>query len=411
MGYELAVGNAKPIKFRSAEQFLEWCKNEMEFWNWIQDVDPQQMGNFNVRIRNTMQSIMSVISHPDNQGYQNGLAGELEALQHAISESQYIYSKSILAEFITQEMRIDKSFAAKIVHVATRTDHENLPAQKGYHSAANALFDFERGITKRGAASSVKAIEQARAELEALLHRETEESQARLNELAELVAARAANAEEWKNALSENNKKLIARESKFDGQIEKLFSNTQLELDQTTQQLVSDTSEDIENFKQALKEEIALKEPIDYWGKKAADHEKAKNRWGRVFTIYVLTVIVLLATFVLGFDGGIQGFIASWKDSGIGAVATFAGLIGIGMVIARVLYRLFASQLHLWNDARERVTMIQTYLALAAEGHAKEEFLGALMQRLFSPSTDGIVKSDLGSVGIFDAATKIAGGK
>ena len=53
--------------------------------------------------------------------------------------------------------------------------------------------------------------------------------------------------------------------------------------------------------------------------------------------------------------------------------------------------------------------MIQTYLALAAEGHAKEEFLGALMQRLFSPSTDGIVKAELGTVGPMDALLKAAG--
>jgi len=41
-------------------------------------------------------------------------------------------------------------------------------------------------------------------------------------------------------------------------------------------------------------------------------------------------------------------------------------------------------------------------LAMAQKEHVKEEFLGALLHRLFSPSADGIVKSDLGSVSIAD---------
>ena len=50
--------------------------------------------------------------------------------------------------------------------------------------------------------------------------------------------------------------------------------------------------------------------------------------------------------------------------------------------------------------------MIQTYLALAQKGHAKEEFLGALLARLFSPSSDGVVKDDFSSVGPMDFVMK-----
>ena len=46
--------------------------------------------------------------------------------------------------------------------------------------------------------------------------------------------------------------------------------------------------------------------------------------------------------------------------------------------------------------------MVNTYLALADGGHAKEANMVALYNRLFAPAADGIVKDDLGSIGVGD---------
>jgi hypothetical protein len=77
--------------------------------------------------------------------------------------------------------------------------------------------------------------------------------------------------------------------------------------------------------------------------------------------------------------------------------------IGIVVALARVLLRLAMSQLHLGNDADERVTMVNTYLALRQGGHADEGHIQIVLERLFAPATDGIVKEDLGPVTVADA--------
>ena len=79
-------------------------------------------------------------------------------------------------------------------------------------------------------------------------------------------------------------------------------------------------------------------------------------------------------------------------------------IIAVCLIGSRIIYRLFASQLHLWNDASERVTMIQTYLALSIKENVKDQHLEALIQRLFAPASDGVVKDDFGTVSGLEAA-------
>ena len=100
------------------------------------------------------------------------------------------------------------------------------------------------------------------------------------------------------------------------------------------------------------------------------------------------------------------GYLEIPKKLGLEGVAVSIVLITIALIVSRIIYRLFASQLHLWNDSSERVTMIQTYLALSVKGHAKEEHMGALIQRLFAPASEGVVKDDLGPIGPIDAIIK-----
>jgi hypothetical protein len=52
-------------------------------------------------------------------------------------------------------------------------------------------------------------------------------------------------------------------------------------------------------------------------------------------------------------------------------------------------------QLHLYHDADERVTMVQTYLALREGGHADESHMGIVLGRLFAPAGDSAGKDEL----------------
>ena len=61
----------------------------------------------------------------------------------------------------------------------------------------------------------------------------------------------------------------------------------------------------------------------------------------------------------------------------------------------RLVVRMFLSHLHLSTDAAERVVMVRTYLSLL-EGDrlASKEDRQLILQALFRPATDGIVKDE-----------------
>ena len=90
---------------------------------------------------------------------------------------------------------------------------------------------------------------------------------------------------------------------------------------------------------------------------------------------------------------------------GVVAVSTF-----FGVWICRVLVKIFLTHIHLGNDAKERVTMIQTYLALLREGSGpNEEQRELILQTLFRPSPTGLVKDDLTPPFLWEWVTKVKG--
>jgi len=71
------------------------------------------------------------------------------------------------------------------------------------------------------------------------------------------------------------------------------------------------------------------------------------------------------------------------------AISTF------GIWVTRLSAKIFISNLHLRTDADERVTMIQTYLALLREGSGPmDEERQLILQTLFRPSSTGFIKDD-----------------
>jgi hypothetical protein len=80
---------------------------------------------------------------------------------------------------------------------------------------------------------------------------------------------------------------------------------------------------------------------------------------------------------------------ASWK------LGSFLLLATICFWLLRLLVRVFLSNMHLENDASERVTMAKTYLALLRKGRLPEKAdISVVLAALFRPSGDGIVKDE-----------------
>jgi hypothetical protein len=80
---------------------------------------------------------------------------------------------------------------------------------------------------------------------------------------------------------------------------------------------------------------------------------------------------------------------ATWQ------LGTFLMLAVICIWAIRLLVRIFLSNMHLENDAGERVTMAKTYLALIrSDSLSKEGNIDTVLAALFRPTGDGIVKDE-----------------
>jgi hypothetical protein len=80
---------------------------------------------------------------------------------------------------------------------------------------------------------------------------------------------------------------------------------------------------------------------------------------------------------------------ASWHLGSLILLATLC------FWLLRLLVRVFLSNMHLENNASERVTMAKTYLALLRKGRLPEkEDISMVLAALFRPSGDGIVKDE-----------------
>ncbi|HDV5807106.1 TPA: hypothetical protein RJD87_002938, partial [Legionella pneumophila] len=84
------------------------------------------------------------------------------------------------------------------------------------------------------------------------------------------------------------------------------------------------------------------------------------------------------------------------------------GISSFGVWITRLFAKIFIANLHLKTDADERVTMIQTYLALLREGNGPQnDERQLILQTLFRPSTTGFIKDD-GPAMFYESILKVS---
>lgn len=405
MEYEIAIGEGKPLKFDSLESLHSWMLNELNSWSWLVSaygeggVGKTYWMELQRTWKNSINSIGNMQSDTPANHDKATFNGQINIIQKQLESGRLIYSKSGLGEYIFAERETSERFAATLAYVASRPENEDMGSQKNVMLAIAALSEFNRGTSKRGASASVRAVEKVRAELEALAKNQSVKTNSRLSKLDNLIQKSEDSREASSSTMVSAFEKLLQNTSKIQADFQ-----TKAKVD--VENYISSLKSELEDVKKFYRDELALQEPIQYWSDKSAKHKWATIVLALAFVAYLYFIGNYLVNYAASFEGGLVGFINIWKDASLSAFGAFAGALSLGLIVARILYRLFASQLHLWNDASERVTMIQTYLALAQNGHAKEEFLGALMLRLFSPSSDGVVKDDIGSVSLTDFFSK-----
>jgi hypothetical protein len=169
----------------------------------------------------------------------------------------------------------------------------------------------------------------------------------------------------------------------------------------------------VQEFKQVeatYREYMRLKAPVEYWAAKGAEHEVSAKKIKKVLFWYTPVASVAL----LGGLALLLGLAISIANKET-PLALFAIIGAMGLVWTtiffwggRLLVRFYLSQHHLALDARERATMVHTYLALSSEGKVEATERSLVLTAVFRPTTDGIVKEDgAPDLGLSNVASKL----
>lgn len=154
----------------------------------------------------------------------------------------------------------------------------------------------------------------------------------------------------------------------------------------------------LEALESTYKEKLALMAPVDYWKSKARRHQDAEF-WARLFVILFFAISTPATVAMFGFAAWyLLRFPTENHHAGLYIIVS-AGLAtstGIILWAGRLLTKLYLSQHHLRQDAEERAVMTTTYLALTSEKAADDADRSIILNALFRPTSDGIIKEDGG---------------
>jgi Family of unknown function (DUF6161) len=367
----------------SLAEVNSWIQREVGFWSWLNNSRAggnhdqgikQALGQLNQTQNTANQAPQYKDSNPQHyQAQLSGIRGQLEEvfLRQRLPHSSTPQAKRI-EDYRKEAGDHGASFFASVF----------VPPQQGHHFHPQELAGWRgltEGLIERFGLSSApqkgrkqaaeQSFEQLRTKAESLVGEKTTAYDALHRDYTGLAAS-------IKTAADEQKAQFDTAQGKREGDFEKL---------------VNEHKQEMENLRKTFREEIALRAPASYWEDKRKGHERMSKITG-----------------ALSF-GGIAGAAATlgWLIHNLLRTAVpntapeawrVAMLVLIGLFAVwgvRLVVRMFLSHLHLATDASERVVMARTYLSLI-EGDrlASKEDRQLILQALFRPTADGIVKDE-----------------
>lgn len=367
----------------SAADALTWMRREQQFWAWLQNRSgggnhdqglKQALSQLNQAMSEAQQAIQHKDARPQN--YQGHVTSLNNLVQDVFARRRLPHSSTPLAQ------RIDAYRQSAGEQAASFFAAVFIPPQQGHHFEPRDLAEWRgltAGLIERDGLSSAPAkgrkqaaeqsFEQLRVKAEALLGEKSTAYDALHRDYAALVESTRTAAQEHQSR----------------------FTQDQTQRAEDFEKLVSEHKQEMENLRKTFREEIALRAPATYWDDKRREHERLSKVMGAVsFTSIALSV--------LGLGWLIHDLLRTAQPNAAPEAWRLAMVVLIGLFAVwgvRLVVRMFLSHLHLATDAAERVVMARTYLSLL-EGDrlASKEDRQLILQALFRPASDGIVKDE-----------------
>lgn len=371
-------GTLAPI---SVDEIVQWIEAERAFWAWLIQ---ENFGSHDATVRSALRQLDEALrSANESRAYppehtQHGAALQTckTFIRQAFIDQRLPHSSTPRAKridaFRTEAGNRAASFFAA-VFVPPPPGHyfqvADLDAWRGMLEGIIDRYQLTEKVDQRRLRAAEESFEQLRAKIEQLYAAKTavfDDLHRNYGRVAEAI----------QTAAEQQARDFAADQA---SRVEEFFK------------LSKQHGEEMEHLRRKFREEIALRAPATYWENKRKKHLV----WSWITGILTFVAIFAGASFFAVEVQSLMRTSAAGQTAEVWRLAAL-GLIGGFVVWAiRLLARMFLSHLHLLTDAGERIVMVQTYLALL-EGDrlASKEDRQLILQALFRPAADGIVKDE-----------------
>ena len=381
-------------KFANIDELCEFMQHEKSAWSWLEQA-AREDGNL-AQVWDPFDSYFKQVDQfiSNHQLYSGQRETQAELINNFRSEHQgRVEQRVILAE-------------DPIAHFLSMLKDKESPEIAGYTLVLlnNISVNINTLVVYKGAYWAMQYLSSSTGDL-------SEKLQKTFDSIVKEQITKQTRNFEKQTAKQKNGFENQTAEQAivFEGQIDKQASDSEKQITKQAADfeiMLNEANGKLTDFETTFKEDIALQSSVAYWTKKRKHHQKV------MWWMAASTAIFAIATgliFIWAANVYLDVTIDEVKLSQIGVLLAISTL---GVWLTRLSAKIFISNLHLRTDADERVTMIQTYLALLAEGNGpKDGERQLILQTLFRSSSTGFIKDDGPTTPFETLATKVTNKK
>lgn len=382
----------------SHEEAVKWVDQLQQQWDWLQRQQHNPPRNAWAAIANTLnnakqnlQHALSSVNQGQMQNAESNIASARAVLEGFVKPNPWLLSGSAQRKFVEELRDAGKPLEAALIVCHWLKQDLGGPPINTIISALLHWELYERGIKDRMKTEN------------AALKRLVGDMQSTLTQYQEAERTQTERFDALHGQLTEQS---TNQQTAFD--------NSQQIRDKVWQEQLNQTQAELTTLKETYDKHMALAAPVEYWDTKRKKHRLWSGvSFGAIVVgmgaaaYFLHTELQSVGQEVTASKAAAAATAAKAQTAGsttIQALADSATTWHLGSFILlatlsfwfiRLLVRIFLSNLHLENDAAERVTMAKTYLALIRNDDLpKGDNISTVLAALFRPTGDGIVKDE-----------------
>ena len=389
--------NGGKVSFDSFEQVSEWAKVELKIWRDIFDAcDKSHYTSFNEAIigqqLTASENLVDIVDSILDEKIEIDEAVESIVLSFdSYSAFCTVHSNGVLGQMIVTMKRYLPMVFGMLAGASASAKPESANSFNVHADAESFIFGYALALQFRSdnkGEYSDEMLTTATRQRDVLEERiaPSEDALARLNK--EQTAFRSVMEEgkeqlliyqcDIRNNLQDTKESIDQIKLEIKQETDSFFDDVKV----TVRKIQQEYKNEVNSFKKAFQAQTKVRASVDYWTDVAKLYSGRASQATSCFILFGLVsmIIVIATAYALTKSG-----VASSDGIDVITLATLGLPIFISVVLLRMIVKTRSSYEILANDAFERVAMIETFIALEAEGKAEDRERIVMLQALFRP--------------------------